>query len=117
MSFLTKDIDEMYKEFKENGPSTIQPIEFKSLPLLRTCYVVQTLRKKKEEEKYKKAYFHKWITNAFEKDGKQFCNELALIEYTNGEIAQVKATNIRFADGGPQGAYVWKEIEDGSEDS
>ncbi len=117
MSFLTKDIDEMYKEFKERGPSEIPPLEFKTMPLLRTCYVIQTLRKKKEDEKYKKAYFHKWITNAFEKDGKQFCNELALIEYTDGEVAQVKATNIRFADGGPQGAYVWKEIEDGSEDS
>ena len=61
----------------------------------RPCIVTHKFKGEKVE---KRAIFHKWVTNVVKEDGLFMVNELALVEYEDGTVAQVKLKNLRFLD-------------------
>ena len=54
-----------------------------------------------------KAILHRWVELSY-----PMTQLLALVEYEDGSIAQVKPTSIKFADGGDFDAYEWEDEED-----
>ena len=69
----------------------------------RACYI-QT------KDGRRKAIFHRWIDLSC-----PITQTLALVEYEDGTMAQIKPGNIIFADGGDFEHLVWKEENDESE--
>ena len=66
----------------------------------RPCYV-QT------KDTGRKAIFHRWIELSC-----PITQTLALVEYEDGTIGQVKPTSLTFIDGGEFEDFDWKEEED-----
>lgn len=72
----------------------------------RPCYVQL---KEFNGEKHK-AIFHRWIELSC-----PITQTLALVEYEDGSVAQVKPTSIIFADGGDFDILTWEEENNESE--
>lgn len=71
--------------------------------LIRPCYIGK-----------KKALFHRWIEMTFPKGSSFFHQTLAIVEFEDGHIEQVRPKSIVFADGGYFNDITWKELnEDG----
>ena len=71
--------------------------------LIRPCYIGK-----------KKALFHRWIEMTFPKGSSFFHQTLAIVEFEDGHIEQVRPKSIVFADGGHFNDITWKELnEDG----
>lgn len=71
--------------------------------LIRPCYI-----------RKKKALFHRWIEMTFPKGSSFFHQTLAIVEFEDGHIEQVRPKSIVFADGGYFNDITWKELnEDG----
>ena len=69
--------------------------------LIRPCYV-----------RKKKALFHRWIEMTFPKGSSFFQQTLAIVEFEDGHIEQVRPKSIVFADGGHFNDITWKELND-----
>ena len=69
--------------------------------LIRPCYV-----------RKKKALFHRWIEMTFPKGSSFFHQTLAIVEFEDGHIEQVRPKSIVFADGGHFNDITWKELND-----
>lgn len=68
---------------------------------IRPCYV-----------RKKKALFHRWIEMTFPKGSSFFHQTLAIVEFEDGHIEQVRPKSIVFADGGRFNDITWKELND-----
>ena len=68
---------------------------------IRPCYV-----------RKKKALFHRWIEMTFPKGSSFFQQTLAIVEFEDGHIEQVRPKSIVFADGGHFNDITWKELND-----
>ena len=68
---------------------------------IRPCYV-----------RKKKALFHRWIEMTFPKGSSFFHQTLAIVEFEDGHIEQVRPKSIVFADGGHFNDITWKELND-----
>lgn len=68
---------------------------------IRPCYV-----------RKKKALFHRWIEMTFPKGSSFFHQTLAIVEFEDGHIEQVRPKSIVFADGGYFNDIAWKELND-----
>lgn len=66
---------------------------------IRPCYV-----------RKKKALFHRWIEMTFPKGSSFFHQTLAIVEFEDGHIEQVRPKSIVFADGGYFNDITWKEL-------
>lgn len=62
---------------------------------MRPCIVMHKVRGKNQE---KKAIFHMWIMSWIPKENNQLMQTLALVEYEDGTMGQVKPKCIRFTD-------------------
>ena len=69
--------------------------------LIRPCYI-----------RKKKALFHRWIEMTFPKGSSFFHQTLAIVEFEDGHIEQVRPKSIVFADGGHFNDITWKELND-----
>ena len=69
--------------------------------LIRPCYI-----------RKKKALFHRWIEMTFPKGSSFFHQTLAIVEFEDGHIEQVRPKSIVFADGGYFNDITWKELND-----
>ena len=69
----------------------------------RPCYV-------EKKDATRKAIFHRWIDLSC-----PITQTLALVEYEDGTVEQVKPVSIRFADGGEFDEYIWEEEENETE--
>ena len=69
--------------------------------LIRPCYI-----------RKKKALFHRWIEMTFPKGSSFFQQTLAIVEFEDGHIEQVRPKSIVFADGGHFNDITWKELND-----
>ena len=69
--------------------------------LIRPCYV-----------RKKKALFHRWIEMTFPKGSSFFHQTVAIVEFEDGHIEQVRPKSIVFADGGHFNDITWKELND-----
>ena len=69
--------------------------------LIRPCYI-----------RKKKALFHRWIEMTFPKGSSFFHQTLAIVEFEDGHIEQVRPKSIVFADGGRFNDITWKELND-----
>ena len=69
--------------------------------LIRPCYI-----------RKKKALFHRWIEMTFPKGSSFFHQTLAIVEFEDGHIEQVRPKSIVFADGGYFNDIAWKELND-----
>lgn len=67
--------------------------------LIRPCYI-----------RKKKALFHRWIEMTFPKGSSFFHQTLAIVEFEDGHIEQVRPKSIVFADGGHFNDITWKEL-------
>lgn len=68
---------------------------------IRPCYI-----------RKKKALFHRWIEMTFPKGSSFFHQTLAIVEFEDGHIEQVRPKSIVFADGGRFNDITWKELND-----
>ena len=68
---------------------------------IRPCYV-----------RKKKALFHRWIEMTFPKGSSFFHQTLAIVEFEDGHVEQVRPKSIVFADGGHFNDITWKELND-----
>ena len=68
---------------------------------IRPCYI-----------RKKKALFHRWIEMTFPKGSSFFHQTLAIVEFEDGHIEQVRPKSIVFADGGHFNDITWKELND-----
>ena len=68
---------------------------------IRPCYI-----------RKKKALFHRWIEMTFPKGSSFFQQTLAIVEFEDGHIEQVRPKSIVFADGGHFNDITWKELND-----
>lgn len=82
---------------------------------LRPCIVTHKVKGKTVE---KKAIFHEWDVSMVSKGDDVIVQTLALVEYEDGTVAQVKIKNIRFIDNRFRGMFwaYFSEVEGGKID-
>lgn len=78
---------------------------------LRPCIVTHKVKGKTVE---KRAIFHRWVQSVVGKTESDeiIAQTLALVEYENGTVAQVKPKSLRFTDGMVRYFYEMEELNE-----